>query len=90
LGLGAYAAVMSEARLVVANDSGPLHLAAAVCAPVLGLFGATDPARTGPRGRSTEILGDLGCWPSLQAVFETVTRRLSENVRHPEAEPCVP
>jgi len=90
LGLSAYAAVMSEARLVVANDSGPLHLAAAVGAPVLGLFGATDPARTGPRGRNTQILGSLGRAPSLQAVLEVVTRRLSENVPHPKGEPCVP
>ena len=37
-----------RARLVVAGDTGPLHLACAVGAPVVGLFGPTDPARNGP------------------------------------------
>jgi lipopolysaccharide heptosyltransferase I len=37
-----------RARLVVAADTGPLHLAAAVGAPLVGIFGPTDPARNGP------------------------------------------
>jgi lipopolysaccharide heptosyltransferase I len=37
-----------RARLVVAADTGPLHLACAVGAPVVGIFGPTDPARNGP------------------------------------------
>ena len=37
-----------RARLVVAADTGPLHLACAVRTPVVGLFGPTDPARNGP------------------------------------------
>lgn len=36
------------AALVVAADTGPLHIACAVGAPVVGLFGPTDPARNGP------------------------------------------
>jgi heptosyltransferase I len=40
--------LLSEARLVVAGDSGPLHLAAALNVQVLGLFGDTDAARNGP------------------------------------------
>lgn len=42
------AALMAEARIVVAGDTGPLHLAAALGTRVIGLFGATDPARNGP------------------------------------------
>jgi lipopolysaccharide heptosyltransferase I len=42
------AAVLRAARLVVAGDTGPLHLAAALGTPVVGLFGPTDPARNGP------------------------------------------
>lgn len=42
------AALLAEARLVVAGDTGPLHLAAALGTPVIGLFGSTDPARNGP------------------------------------------
>ncbi|HZM52766.1 MAG TPA: glycosyltransferase family 9 protein, partial [Vicinamibacteria bacterium] len=37
-----------RARLVVAADTGPLHLACAAGAPVVGIFGPTDPARNGP------------------------------------------
>jgi ADP-heptose:LPS heptosyltransferase len=47
----ALAGVMARAALVVATDTGPLHLATAVGAPALGLFGPTDPALTGPVGR---------------------------------------
>lgn len=41
-------ALLARARCVVAVDSGPLHLAAALGAPVVGLYGPTDPARNGP------------------------------------------
>lgn len=41
-------ALARRARLVVAADTGPLHLACAVGAPVVALFGPTDPARNGP------------------------------------------
>jgi heptosyltransferase I len=41
-------ALLAHARCVVAADSGPLHLAAALGAPVVGLYGPTDPARNGP------------------------------------------
>jgi lipopolysaccharide heptosyltransferase I len=37
-----------RSRLVIAADTGPLHLACAVGAPVVALFGPTDPARNGP------------------------------------------
>ncbi|SDB46845.1 heptosyltransferase I [Desulfonatronum thiosulfatophilum] len=40
--------LLSEARLVIGNDSGPLHLAAALGVPTLALFGPTDPARYRP------------------------------------------
>lgn len=50
------AALLARARAVIANDSGPMHLAAAVGAPVVGLFGPTDPARTGPVGEKTRIV----------------------------------
>lgn len=43
-------ALLSRADLVVAGDSGPLHLAVALGAPVVGLYGPTSPARNGPYG----------------------------------------
>lgn len=42
------AAVLRRARLVLAGDTGPLHLAHALGAPVLAVMGPTDPAVTGP------------------------------------------
>jgi lipopolysaccharide heptosyltransferase I len=43
-----FAELARFARLVVAADTGPLHLACAVGTPVVGLYGPTDPARNGP------------------------------------------
>lgn len=40
--------LMRKASLVIANDSGPLHIAAALGRPTLGLFGPTNPSRFGP------------------------------------------
>jgi len=49
-------ALLRRASLVVAGDTGPLHLAAALGRPVVALFGPTDPERNGPYGtRSTVI-----------------------------------
>jgi heptosyltransferase-1 len=41
---------------VIAGDTGPLHLAAALERPVVGLFGPTDPARNGPYGTASRVL----------------------------------
>jgi lipopolysaccharide heptosyltransferase I len=40
--------LLAHARCIVAADSGPLHLAAALGTPVVGLYGPTDPLRNGP------------------------------------------
>lgn len=53
--------------LVVANDSGPIHMAAAGGTKVLALFGPTDPARTGPYGAGHRVLtGESACRPCFQ------------------------
>jgi len=43
-------ALLSRSNLVVANDSGPMHMAVAVGAKVIALFGPTSPGLTGPYG----------------------------------------
>jgi heptosyltransferase I len=48
LGLGPLMAALRRAKFVVSADTGPLHLASALRAPCVGLFGPTDPARNGP------------------------------------------
>lgn len=60
------AAVLRSADLMITVDSGPMHIAAAVGTPVLALFGATDPARTGPLGPGCVLHRTLPCSPCLQ------------------------
>ena len=53
--------------VVVTNDSGPMHLAAAVGTPVVAIFGPTDPALTGPYGTGHTVLRvNLSCAPCFQ------------------------
>ena len=53
LGLGGFAGVMRHCDVVVAADTGPLHLAAAVGARCVALFGPKDHLRYGPRAHTT-------------------------------------
>jgi predicted lipopolysaccharide heptosyltransferase III len=48
--LRALAPVLERAVLMVSNDNGPMHMAAALRVPVIGLFGPSDPAVWGPWG----------------------------------------
>jgi heptosyltransferase-2 len=70
LGLGAYAAACAGALATISNDSGPMHLAAAVGAPVVGVFGPSDPARTRPWGPRAAWAGGAGAWPSVLQVLD--------------------
>jgi len=78
LGLGAYAALAQQAALVVCNDSGVSHLAAAVGARQLTLFGVTDRSRTGPWSPRAVCLGENGAWPAVDAVLEHTATLLSD------------
>ncbi|MBI5685097.1 MAG: lipopolysaccharide heptosyltransferase II [Verrucomicrobia bacterium] len=48
--------VLSQCRLLLTNDSGPMHLAAALGKPVVAIFGSTEPALTGPGGPRHVVL----------------------------------
>lgn len=48
LRVGETMAVIRDARVLVANDSAPLHMAVGLGVPYVGLFGPTDPERVGP------------------------------------------
>ena len=57
-----------RARVMVTNDTGPMHVAAAVGTPIVAIFGPTDPARTGPYGQLDSVLRtELPCAPCLKA-----------------------
>ncbi len=49
-------ALLRRAELMIGGDTGPLHLAAALGRPVVGIYGPTDPARNGPYGTVTRVL----------------------------------
>jgi heptosyltransferase-1 len=50
------AALMRSAALVISGDTGPLHIGAAVGAPIVGLFGPTRPERNGPWDPRDEVI----------------------------------
>jgi heptosyltransferase I len=56
LGLGPLMALLRRAKFVVSADTGPLHLAWALGAPVIGLYGPTDPSRNGPYSRADVVV----------------------------------
>jgi heptosyltransferase-1 len=49
-------ALTRRARVYIGGDTGPMHLAAALRIPVVGIFGPTDPARNGPFGTRNIVL----------------------------------
>ncbi len=85
--------IMRGAQFVVSNDSGPMHIAAALGIPVFAIFGPTDPKKTGPYGKGHIIIqAELSCIPcfrrkcsymkcmeliSVDKVFEAIKLSLS-------------
>ena len=64
LDLPALAALLARLDLFVTGDTGPMHLAAAVGAPVVALFGPSNPARYGPLAAHQRVIRiDLPCSP---------------------------
>ena len=54
--------------LLITNDTGPMHVAAALGKPLLALFGPTAPARTGPYGQLQNVLRlELPCSPCMKS-----------------------
>jgi heptosyltransferase I len=92
LELGPLMAALRRAKFVVSADTGPLHLASALGAPVVGLFGPTDPVRNGPYSKEDVVVRNprfsettyrrgASYSPSMlsikvEQVFEAVERRL--------------
>ncbi len=74
--LGTYAALLQDAALMVSNDTGPGHIAAAVGAPLISVLGPSDPALWRAWGPSVQVLRGDGTWPDKRAVVEAVADTL--------------
>lgn len=60
-------ALLDRVDVLITNDSGPMHIAAALGKPVTALFGPTDPVLTGPYGKNhTVIKKDMECSPCFR------------------------
>jgi heptosyltransferase-1 len=69
------ARLVAGAAFVVGVDTGLLHLAAALNVPLVAIFCASDPGRTGPVGAGRiEVLGANGAPPSVGEIAEAIAR----------------
>jgi ADP-heptose:LPS heptosyltransferase len=63
--LGIYGGLLRRAALVISNDTGPAHLAAAVDTPVLSVLGPTKPEQWAPWGPQVQVLRHWPRWPTV-------------------------
>ena len=91
--LGCLPALLSKAAAMITNDSGPMHIAAAVGVPVVALFGPTSGVRTGPYGAGHRVLtSSIPCrpcfsrvcrhTPELECLRSLTPGEVAEAVRH--------
>ena len=81
------AAVIERCSLYVGNDSGPMHIAAALGVPTVGIYGPSNPNRTAPRGANgiTHIAVSAGfsCSPCREQFFQECPSPPSSDSRPP-------
>lgn len=69
--LGTYLGLLKRAGLVISNDTGPAHMAAAVGTPVLSVLGPTKPEQWRPWGPQNRVVqGARPQWPDTDAVLQ--------------------
>lgn len=97
--LGSLVGLTSMCRVFVSNDSGAMHVAAALGCPVVAMFGPTDERATRPIGTADVLTADVFCRPchlrdcpidhrcmkriSSEAVFTAVARHLEAGSSDP-------
>jgi ADP-heptose:LPS heptosyltransferase len=69
LDLGPYAAVLRDAALTVANDTGPGHMAASVGGQLLSVLGPTKIEQWGARGPRVTVVQSYPEWPGVTSVM---------------------
>ena len=63
-------ALTRRASLFIGGDTGPMHLAAALSVPVVGIFGPTNPVRNGPFGARNIVLRSPSSFTSYKHLAE--------------------
>lgn len=77
VGLGVYNALLQQAGVVVANDTGPAHMAAGVGARLLSIWGPVDAARWAPWGPTVTLMRrGPGEWVGVDEVLSAVDQAL--------------
>jgi ADP-heptose:LPS heptosyltransferase len=77
-----FISLLSQCSLLICNNSGPLHLAAALGVPTVSMMGPTDPARFWPRGKQAVVIRkDTGLMGSITVdeVFTAVKKIMKED-----------
>lgn len=76
-------ALIRRCNLFIANDSAPMHMAAAVKTPVIGIFGPTNPKATGPFSPKSAVISlNLECQPCYNRVGFLPNRRCTAEPRY--------
>lgn len=60
--------LLAHAKLVIGGDTGPLHLAAALGTPVVGIYGPTNPLRNGPYGQLDRVVESWSTSKSMDTI----------------------
>jgi heptosyltransferase II len=82
--LDALAVILKNAKFLISNDSGPIHLAASQRTPILGLFGPTSERETGPISEAAVMVlrKDVGC--EIPCYFRSCNHRVCMELLSPE------
>lgn len=75
--LGTYAALLERAALMISNDTGPGHIAAAVGTPLLSVLGPSDPAQWRAWGPGVRLVQGAPGWPTRAAALAAAREQLS-------------
>ncbi|KPJ60389.1 MAG: hypothetical protein AMJ46_06385 [Latescibacteria bacterium DG_63] len=84
------ASLIAQCKLMICNDTGIMHLAAAVGTPVIALFGSTNPSWTGPLGPAHSVLRKpVPCAPCYQRTCPYGTNECLRAISVEEVVDCV-
>jgi heptosyltransferase-1 len=85
--------IIKKSQAFVGGDTGPMHLAVAVGAKVVAMFGPTDPKRNGPYGSTHTILTPnvpcKCCWKRQCSIKQTCMDEISDDIVYDAIQQCI-